>query len=274
MVAELRTAEAPATVGAAPSPVLPEVNGEDLAPSLIQAILGDTPGSRPLLELQGELLMYGGQFLFHYAQDGQEYHKPIGPAALRTVFSGQPVDSGWMPPGVVRWGDGIHGTYVVMWIAPAKHTIQVLMPAAGADKKESAEEIAVYLPGMVFAGRGTKWYLWATKGREFSPSSEVLEAPLPNVHLGGPICWGDNKVPEANGSTIREAWELFISSPFNDHLAGGRSKAFPNDVRGQLTKLAKAKREYPLNDLVKTTRWGSIADAVSGTITSQEVGRW
>jgi hypothetical protein len=143
----------------------------------------------------------------------------------------------------------------------------------GTEKREVTEEFAVHMPGMVFAGRGTDWYLWAVKEREFTTAAQVWEPPLPNVHPGGAICWGANTMPVASGPAVLDAWRLFIGSPFNDHLAGGRSKAFPNDVRGQLAERARSKREYPLNDLVKSPRWGSIGDAVLSTVNRQEVWR-
>jgi len=76
----------------------------------------------------------------------------------------------------------------------------------------------------------------------------------------GRICWGDNKPPVASPNTIKKAWELFISSPFNGHLSDGKSRAQPSDVRLQLEKAGK-RSSYPVKDLVSTNQ--TIAKLVS-----------
>ena len=39
--------------------------------------------------------------------------------------------------------------------------------------------LTVPLPGMVFAGLDRSWYVWAVRGKRFSPDLELFQTPLP-----------------------------------------------------------------------------------------------
>src|SRR5690242_10498595 len=118
------------------------------ARTLMQMITGGAP--RQLLELEAELLMLSGQYLLHYMKDGVNEYKLLTPAALRQAFAGEPVDSGWLSPSIVRWGEGGSGQFVVCWIAPGLHTILVDGVASEGrrrKRKASVESLTVPLPG-------------------------------------------------------------------------------------------------------------------------------
>jgi hypothetical protein len=205
------------------------------ASGLVRALLTSAP--RPLVELEAELLMYAGQYLYHYRDEtGRERWKPVTGAALRTAFSGQPIDSGWLPPGVVRAGEGPAGPFAVFWQPPAIHLLQMEVSAPSGSRTEA---LRLPLPGLVFLGVGTTYWCWATPQDEFSPAATAYQVPLPNVYPDGRICWGQNTPPPALPTTLAGVSALFLGSLFNGDLVGQKCKAFPNDVRGYLTILAE-----------------------------------
>ncbi len=110
--------------------------------------------------------------------------------------------------------------------------------------------ITVPLPGLVFAGVHTTYYVWALQEDGFVSSASLFRAPLPNVSSDGHICFGSNHAPGVTWQTIDVAWRLFIDSPFNADMVGGKSVSFAQDVRHQLLTLAAAKATiYPVDDL-------------------------
>src|SRR5882762_7780152 len=67
-----------------------------------------------------------GQFLFKSRNvDGGFHERFISAAAAREAFSGIPIDSGWVKPEIVRWGDGRAGEWAVAFIAPGLHEIEI-----------------------------------------------------------------------------------------------------------------------------------------------------
>ncbi len=240
------------------------------AASLVRALMSPVP--RPLLKIDAELVMFSGQYLLHYKDEGgAERYKFLTPGALRSAFAAEPVDTGWLSPSVVRWGESIHGKYMAMWVPPAVTGLQVettVSEGEGKGKRVETESVSVPLPGMLFLGIGRRYFVWAAGGPDFNPNAEAYYPPLPNVMGDGAVCWGANQPPavsEAGG--IEKAWQLFLSSPFNDHMAGSRCKSFPNDCRGLLHKLARGKgKSVPSKELMPFHRQygtrSTIAQAV------------
>ena len=227
----------------------------DIASEVIREVLDVAP--RKLSTIQAELLFIeGGTYIFHYQSGDSSKYKCLSPATLRAAFANTPIDSGWINPesGIVRWGTGSAGEWTIKFVLPQKHKINLL---------ESKHLVA--LPALVFLGLKSDYWVWAIKGSKFDPEADAFHVPLPNVYLHsyqpcGRICWGDNKPPVASPNTIKKAWELFISSPFNGHLSDGKSRAQPSDVRLQLEKAVK-RSSYPVKDLVSTNQ--TIAKLVS-----------
>ena len=227
----------------------------DIASEIIREVLDVAP--RKLSTIQAELLFIeGGTYIFHYQSGDSSKYKCLSPATLRAAFANTPIDSGWINPesGIVRWGTGSAGEWTIKFVLPQKHKINLL---------ESKHLVA--LPALVFLGLKSDYWVWAIKGSKFDPEADAFHVPLPNVYLHsyqpyGRICWGDNKPPVASPNTIKKAWELFISSPFNGHLSDGKSRAQPSDVRLQLEKAVK-RSSYPVKDLVSTNQ--TIAKLVS-----------
>ncbi|MDB9322364.1 hypothetical protein PN483_10535 [Nodularia spumigena CS-591/04] len=219
---------------------------------ILRAILTDPPRKSPAIS--AELLFLDGIYILHHRyQENPDAHvyKFISPAALRTAFSHEPIDTGWMEPGIVRWGTGSTDTYLVKFIPPAIYTINC----------EQLGDLTVTLPAMVFAGKKFKYWVWAIKDKEFTPQAPAFHVPLPNIYSSGQVCWGVNEPPAANSVSINQAWKLFISSVFTNHFTINKSHKYRKDVRQQLLKLHKRYRRstYPVSDLMPIGNQKSVA---------------
>lgn len=191
------------------------------------------------------LLFTQGQYLFYSHHGGVLLCKGVSAQTLRAAFVEEPVDSGWLPTGVMRWGSGPAGTFIVKFVAPALHTLHL-----STHDPSQPRVICVPLPGLVFAGVHSTYYVWALREDRLVPAATLYRAPLPNVASDGHICFGSNHAPAVSWETLDVAWRLFIDSPFNADMVGGKSVTFAQDVRHQLLALAAAKAtSYPVDDL-------------------------
>lgn len=190
---------------------------------------------------------------------GTNIERLVSMAAVREAALGIPVDSGWIDPEIVRWGDGRRGEWAVMFVPARLHNLEL---TTGAPPDEVVERINAPLPAFAFMGIACKYFVWALKTEEFRPYNEIYRAPLPNVyganveagsevHLAGEICWGYLRPPNASPRNMKRAWDLFIGSTFNNHAANGKSKTHPEDVRDLLKELAGETASYPVDDLMR-----------------------
>lgn len=203
--------------------------------------------NNPVLEFRD------GQFLFRKTNlEGGLVERFISHASVREAFSGIPIDSGWLRPEIVRWGNGRLGEWVVAFIPPGRHTLEITNDGTG--EPYAIERIATPLPGLVMFGISNQYYIYAVKTEQLDPFQEIKRCPLPNVMQDGSVCWGLLKPPHANPKTIFDAFKLFITSTFNNHAASGKSKKYRDDVRVLLKELASAGPEaaYPAKeDLIR-----------------------
>lgn len=197
------------------------------------------------------LFICGDQYLFRYRErEGSMTCKFLSASAVRAAFSEEPIDTGWLQPTARRCGLGKLGEWVMVAHPPQQYNISVLMR-----ENDEPDSFQVPMPRLAFFGYGQRYYVWAFKEKELKGETIMFAAPLPNVDPNGTICFGSNAVPDASTRTIDEAWKIFITSPFNEHLIDRKSVAFPDDVRPQLNRLAGEKRRrYPVSDLVSTNR--------------------
>jgi PRTRC genetic system protein B len=192
------------------------------------------------------LLFTHGQYLLYYRRGAEVVCKGLAAESLRAAFLQEPVDSGWLPEGVVRCGSGPAGAFFVKFIPPSKHQLHL-------STQDLAEPLVIAppLPALVFAGVHTTSYVWALQSNHYDPSAPLFHAPFPNVYPDGHICWGSNRPPEISPKTLEETWHLFLSSPFNQDMATGKSQEYSQDVRRQLLVLAQTEApDYPVEDLV------------------------
>ena len=118
------------------------------------------------------------------------------------------------------------------------------------------DRIRVPLPGLVWFGIATSYWIWAVKTETLQPHQEIYRAPLPNIYADGSICWGQVKPERMTAATFFKAYELFMGSTFNNHLANAKSKGQREDVRVMLRDLARAPYDtrpevYPVDDLMR-----------------------
>ena len=194
------------------------------------------------------------QYLFHWTDGIREHCKFLSPMAVRQAFIQEPVDSGWLPVGAIRWGTGSRGTWAVRYEPPSVRTLRL-------DVDGTKKPLRVPLPGLIFLGYDSAYYIWAVRGTKFNPKAPLYRAPLPNVSDPGIICFGANRHPSVSQGGIESAWRLFWSSPFNRHHADGKSHQSPEDITEVLIELARRRApRYPTLDLVR------IDDTVSQAI--------
>lgn len=215
-----------------------------------------TTSEPPLIGL-AEIHILPGQYIVRYRDrdrnnnDDAIITKAVSPETLRAAFMNERIDSGWLDPRVRRWGHAAGGQFAVLFVPAQKHVLR-LTNLSKALSGNGRAKIEVALPGFVFAGLGKRYAAWAVTGQPL-PGALACHAPLPNVHDSGEICWGNNVPPACAPETISVAWQMFITSPFNNHLMGGSSQEFDQDVREQLWRTAQARaRAYPVSDLVTT----------------------
>ena len=180
--------------------------------------------------------------------------KALSVESINQAFADAPVTSGWLPAQAWHWGRGMTGEWIVLLFPAEIHSLSLIndlneFPDGG------VVEVKVPLPPLVFGGIGSCYYVWALGKGELSPQAMAFHAPLPNVDADGKICFGKNELPIAASSTIVEAWQIFLATPFNDHIVQGKSQEHPDDVRQQLVAVSRGRaRRYPLYDLSPTGR--------------------
>lgn len=175
-------------------------------------------------------------------KDGVEQIKCISPATLREAFAKEPMDSGWLPPGVNRCGSSSKGDWMVRWHEPAMYTVFL------ADRQKP---LRVPMPSLIWFGVKNNYYIFAAKEAKFTPTAPLFAAPLANVSSHGLICFGKNPHPDVAKGGFEKSWATFWDAAFNNDHDDGKSRAFPEAVNKHLLKLAREKATtYPLKDLV------------------------
>lgn len=186
-----------------------------------------------------------GQFVVELpsTDNSQSTIKFVSPQVIRQAFSQLGCDSGFLQSSILRWGYNLQGEWVIKFIHPQVVTVWLT-------KRKKSNQVTFPIPGLVLFGQGTVYHLFATTSPTFEANAIVYQAPFPNTDAQGRICFGvNNAVPIATSQTIDAVWELFLTTPFSQDYATGKSKTHPNDIVKQLFAIKKQK-EYPQEDLV------------------------
>lgn len=195
------------------------------------------------ITIDSALLFVGDQILYRYKDERQAWRmKFVSPTSVRAAFAELPIDSGWLPRTVRRHGLRPKGDWAMIFIPPGRHTIAL-------EINDKTFDLTIPLPGLIFAGCGADYYLFALKSAEFSPESPLFYAPLSNVNGNGLICFGSNPILPCSVTTISQMWELFIASAFTAHHVDHRCQSYPNNVFLLFHKLA-GKRKFPMRELL------------------------
>ena len=220
--------------------ILPIIDLEKISQTLLANIPQD--------ELLGQLIILKGQFLFIENKEKKSHYKFLSPEAVEKAFTSKTATSGWLTSNTVSWGRYPGGEAIVQFYPPQKYNIQLL--------EEETKAIAVPMPAFLFAGCGSKYYLWAVKQKTFNPDAQLYKPPLPNIQPDSSICFGENSPPMCSPDSITQTWELFWNSPFNRDLAQGKSKVYASNICNQLVSLHEKKaKSYPSNDLITFDTW-------------------
>jgi hypothetical protein len=185
--------------------------------------------------------IFQGQLAVSYRERERIVRKLVSPEAVRQSFTQIPIDTGFLPPGTVRWGLAEEGEWAVKFIPPASYSLSFA----------DGRQLTLPLPGFLFCGLGANYYLWAVKEKQFAPELPLFQAPLPNVHRSGSICFGSVSVPPVSLPNLSRAWSIFLGSEFNLDYSEGKSRKHPRHVISQLQAVAASGcRSYPRRDLV------------------------
>ncbi|RAM49913.1 MAG: hypothetical protein C6Y22_19115 [Hapalosiphonaceae cyanobacterium JJU2] len=221
--------------------ILPIIDLENIS----QLLLANIPQD----ELLAQLIILKGQFILVEREAKKSRYKFLSPEAVEKAFTSKTATSGWLPSNTVWWGRTPAGEALIQFYPPQKYQIQLV--------GEETRTITIPMPALLFAGCGSKYHLWAIKGRVFKPDTQLYKPPLPNVRDDDcSICFGENSLGICSAATINQTWELFWKSPFNRDLAQGKSKTHPNNICNQLVNLHESKaKSYRSSDLVPVHSW-------------------
>lgn len=210
-----------------------------------------------LLKVSSALLIGGNNEVIAYwwrdPYSGQQHAEFRDPVQVKAILSDAQIDSGYLPPNVLRLGLSHNVQWLALYVPPGSYDL-IFNYSPPHDRKT----VRVGLPGFVLAGRGREYWMWAVKRGYPSPHTPVYHMPLPNIGGGGILCFGENAAPAADGPTVLQAVELFLASPFNDHWALGKAWSQPGDIRELLCVLAtRDDPAYPEEELVPITPSGA-----------------
>jgi hypothetical protein len=206
--------------------------------------------------LQGRLDLFSDFIIltkFHKGEATEQFL--VDPAEVAACLSKISLNSGLLPDGCLFWSkkegqDGL-GIYVPpkVWLVSIRNEPQAWRAP---------------LPGLILAGHGYDYSLWAVEERPTTREAQLFMAPCPNVSPKG-VCRGNAPFPKLSPATIWQAVEVFFSSRFNRDLSNQKSRKYPGCVLDQWRDLHEAGAEsYPLDDLVGTNlTLGGLIDAIS-----------
>ncbi len=235
--------------------------------------------------IEGQLLfLKDDQCVFGYQNHhGIECWKYLSAETLRQAFSQLPVDTGWLPKGVVRWGIRGNEEWAVLFIPAGKYPLIIRHEdkegetVVSVPEEETTPHIPqsltakqlTPLPAFIFAGKANNYYLWAVKDKSFNPAGKLYVAPLPNLAQDGSICFGNTHPPRASTSTIWTAWQVFIQSAFNHHHIQGKCRTEPQDIRELLERLS-GQPKFPQGELMgyqgRETKGVTVDQAINGLL--------
>jgi hypothetical protein len=140
---------------------------------------------------------------------------PVNVADLGGAFHGFEAMTGLLPPDVLFWQRKAQYERIAIWLPPARREI-----AWRSGKR--VVKLNVPMPGWMFLGAGTQYWIFAAKVRPMAERDELFTAPLPNIHADGMICAGNVAFPPCTLRSIHQAADLFFGSEFNHDLSADK----------------------------------------------------
>lgn len=171
---------------------------------------------------------------FHNGQPGVTY--PVTPGDVARAFNVFGVSTGLLSGDLLYWQQRGKNISIALWLPPSIRTLTF----AGSKRPVA---LRVPLPGLVFAGEGTEYRIFAALERPTRPGDLLYHAPLPNVYDSGIICQGSVPFPRCTPETMPAAVQAFFESDFSLHLTEGRVQ-----YRGPLLSFLRSlrgKKNFP-----------------------------
>lgn len=252
-----RRARAQAEALCVSAPVLAQA--EQLAESMANACeiegAGSTVDQTVLMASAALFWATDGQLIFRHRIKDKYLTKPVTCAAVRAAFAPDRVESPWFEgvrEGVVKWAESARGQIEIRYFAPRRYTLyahyDTCFQGVGMRTSSGLVILHVPMPGLIWAGTGKTYAIFATDCDGFTSKARLYRAPLPNTYVNGSICWGANGRPHVGKGGALDAWRVFWEAPFNEHVVDGASRSHPKDVRATLAEVA-GREAYPLDDL-------------------------
>lgn len=240
---------------------IPELKSTLMLPAIdVGAIARTVAAKTACADIPAQLLFLPGQYLLVTRVESAVTYKFLSPETVTSAFSNEPIDSGWLPANIMRWGRSERGEWMMQFYPPRRYDIVLT------NNRSKSISLNLPMPGFVFLGCGNDYWIWAVLGKQFDPQSQLYHAPLPNVMPSGAICFGDSSPTPCSSQGIVQACSLFWSSPFSDHVVDGKSKSHRADVRNFLCELSNRKlKKYPIADLVPLSL-GSASSVINQII--------
>ena len=192
-----------------------------------------------------------GQILFEYPHKNRMVRKCLSPDAVRNALLLQEFDSGWITPRTIRHGEGPKGPWAIQHYPAATYTLffdQSITP----ETQPPLTQLTLPLPAFIFIGAHHRYSLYAIRAWR-NDATVLYHAPLPNISTDGHICFGTATPPAISPVAIRQAWQLFWRSAFNNDHTNGKSHSHPDNIVTQLRNIDHQHLDqYPGNDLVRT----------------------
>lgn len=166
-------------------------------------------------------------------QNRQQHVRLVSPQTVRAALNKIAIDSGYLPPHVVRLGITQEGAnWMVVYVPPQAYQLTIERD------NQSQHTIEIGLPGCVFMGLADGYWIWAVKDASPAAETPLYHFPLPNIGVDGTMCFGDTIPPGVTWPQIMPAFFLFLASPFNSHWAQEKSRQHTGDIRERLIALA------------------------------------
>jgi PRTRC genetic system protein B len=180
-----------------------------------------------------------------YTAGGSTTH-PVHPADIAAAFTHVSLTTGLLPPHTLAYARSGGKVAMAIFLPAAKHTVYV-------ERGAELTALTIPLPPLIFAGRGTQYYVFALKDATPSSHTPLYHAPCPNVFERGHICQGNTPFPDTAPDVIHQAFRTFLrDSAFNTHLAADRVQGkYAGNVLTLWQQLhTRNTRRFPLRALV------------------------
>ncbi len=118
-------------------------------------------------DIPAQLLFLPGQYLLVTRVAEAVTYKFLSPGAVTSAFSNEPIDSGWLPANIMRWGRSNRGEWMMQFYPPRRYDIVL------SNNRSKSISLNLPMPGFVFLGCGTNYWIWAVRCKQFDPQSQL-----------------------------------------------------------------------------------------------------